>query len=193
MWTADVSIDQPGFSMKWSWGAAVYSKFADNAGLKIKPVDGWRYNQYQNSDEAGTPENYKLYLTSGATGKRQSKDYTGHHSEEKVIRCNDKKDDRHWPPIKPGNGPWTQNNSQNKLSVLVNPNPSQNAFTLRILSKSNDPLSVIISDNAGNVMERFDRINPLGMLRFGDKYRTGVYFVEIRQGDQLTRISVLKL
>ena len=52
---------------------------------------------------------------------------------------------------------------------------------------------MIISDNAGNVMERFDRINPLGMLRFGDKYRTGVYFVEIRQGDQLTRISVLKL
>src|SRR6185436_7701025 len=114
---------------------------------------------------------------SGATGKRQSKNYTGQQSEEKVVRCNDKKD--HWPPIKPGNGLWTQNNSQNKLNVIVNPNPSHNSFALRIISKSNDPISVIISDHAGNVMDRYDRLNPLGMLRFGDNYRTGVYFVEI--------------
>jgi hypothetical protein len=187
MWTADVSIDQPGFSMKWRWGAAVYSKFADHAGLNIKPVDGLKFNQYQNSDEAGTPENYKSFLTSGATGKRHSKDYTGQQSEEKVVRCNDKKNQ--FPPIKPVNGPWTQN----KLSVFVNPNPSHNTFALRIISKSSDPISVIILDNAGNIMERHDRLNPLGMLRFGDKYKTGVYFAEIRQGDQLSRISVLKL
>ena len=187
MWTADVSIDQPGFSMKWRWGAAVYSKFADHAGLNIKPVDGLKFNQYQNSDDAGTPENYKLSLTSGATGKRHSKDYTGQQSEEKVVRCNDKKNQ--FPPIKPVNGPWTQN----KLSVFVNPNPSHNTFALRIISKSSDPISVIILDNAGNIMERHDRLNPLGMLRFGDKYKTGVYFAEIRQGDQLSRISVLKL
>jgi hypothetical protein len=186
-WTADVSVDQPGFSIKWRWGAAVYSKFADHAGLHIKPLNGDKYNQYLNSDDAGTPENYKLFLTSGATGKRQSKDYTGHQSEEKVVQCNDKKDQ--WPPIKRGNGPWTQN----KLSAFVNPNPSHNSFALRILSKSNDPISIVISDNAGNIIERHDRLNPLGMLRFGDKYRTGVYFVEIRQGDQLSRISVLKL
>ena len=99
VWSADVSIDKPGFSVKWRWGAAVYSRFADNAGLKVKPIDGWRYNQYQNSDDAGTPENYKIYLMSGATGKRHEKDYTGHESHTEVIRCPDKKDG-HWPPFK---------------------------------------------------------------------------------------------
>ncbi len=191
MWTADVSIDQPGSSIKWRWGAAVYSRFADHAGLNIKPVDGWRFNPYNNFDDAGTPENYKNYLTSGATGKRHTKDYTGHQSEEKVVRCNDKKD--RWPPFKHGNGPWTQNNPHSKLTVVVNPNPSHNSFGLRIISKSSNPISVIISDHAGNVMDKFDRINPLGVLRFGDKYRTGVYYVEIRQSGQVTRISVLKL
>ena len=191
VWTADVSIDQPGFSIKWSWGAAVYSRFADHAGLKIKPVDGSRHNQYQNSDDAGTPENYKFYLASGATGKRHSKDYTGHHSEHNVIHCKDKKDHR-WP-FKSGNGPWTQNNSQNKLIAIISPNPSHNSFALRIITKTNDPISVTISDNTGNIMERRDRINPLSMLRFGDSYRTGLYFVEIRQGSQVSRITVLKL
>ena len=61
-WTADVSIDKPGVSLKWAWGAAVYSRFANHAGLNIKPVSGRRLNQYRNSDEAGTPENYKPYL-----------------------------------------------------------------------------------------------------------------------------------
>ena len=193
VWIADVSIDQPGFSMKWAWGAAAYSRFGDHAALKVKPVDGWKFNQYQNSDEAGTPENYKLYLSSGATGKRHSKDYTGHHSEQKVIRCRDKKDG-HWPPFKSGNGPWTQDDdSQHRIDVTVNPNPSHNSFALKIKTKSNDPVSVIISDNSGNVMERYDRLNPLGMLRFGDKYKTGVYYVEIRQGDRRKSITVLKL
>jgi len=187
-WTADVSIDQPNVPIKWEWGAAKYSKFASHDGLNIKPVSGPKFNQYQNSDEAGTPENYKPYLLPGGTGKKHWKEYTGNHSGKKTIVCHGKKEDK-WPPFKS----IPHKNSIQKLDVSVNPNPSNNSFGLKFETKSNAPISVTITDQFGQVVEKYERINSLGVLRFGDNLKTGIYFVDIRQGDQRKTITVLKI
>ena len=131
----------------------------------------------------------------GATGKKYWKDYTGDHSHKHVVKCRDKKDGI-WPPFNSNpttNSSWPHHDSIQRLNVFVNPNPSSNSFMLKIQTKSNDPITVTVSDNFGNVMERFERINPLGMLRFGDNLKTGIYFVEIRQGEQRKTITVLKI
>ena len=181
--------------MKWKWGAATYSQFANHGLLNIKPVSGPKFNRYQNSDEAGTPENYKPYLVPGGTGKKLWREYTGTPSGKKTIECHDKKVDK-WPPIK-SNPPWfTQwphNNSIQRLNVFVNPNPSNNSFVLKIETKSKDPITVTVTDNFGLVVGRYDRINALGILRFGDNLKTGLYFVEIRQGELRKTITVLKV
>jgi serine protease AprX len=64
-----------GVSASWRWGAAVYSNFsADNVALGVKSCDSCGSNR--NSDAAGTPQNYKSYVTSGATGSGGS-NYAG--------------------------------------------------------------------------------------------------------------------
>ncbi|HEV3436463.1 MAG TPA: carboxypeptidase-like regulatory domain-containing protein, partial [Gemmata sp.] len=61
--------DTPGISVSWQWGAAVYSNFTPSeAAIQVKTVADSHVDTYRNSDPAGTPENFKSYLTGGATG-----------------------------------------------------------------------------------------------------------------------------
>lgn len=79
-WNATFSADTAGISINWQWAAAVYTSFNTNyANLGVKPVDDTKASQYQNSDHAGTPENYKTSVTGGATGGGGS-NYTGSYS-----------------------------------------------------------------------------------------------------------------
>jgi hypothetical protein len=76
-WSATISVDSPGASLQWKWAAAVYNNFGpDYNSDSIKPVDDNKASAYQNSDHAGTPENYKASVTGGATGGGGS-NYTG--------------------------------------------------------------------------------------------------------------------
>ncbi len=79
-WQANFSTDTSGISLQWQWAAAAYSSFSTDYGaLGVKPVDDNKASQYQNSDHAGTPENYMAYLIGGATGGGGS-NYTGGYS-----------------------------------------------------------------------------------------------------------------
>ncbi|HET9306133.1 MAG TPA: PKD domain-containing protein, partial [Candidatus Sulfotelmatobacter sp.] len=79
-WTANFSTDTSGASLQWQWAAAAYTSFTASYGsVGIKPVDDNKASQYQNSDHAGTPENYKSHVVGGATGGGAS-NYTGSYS-----------------------------------------------------------------------------------------------------------------
>lgn len=67
--TATFSSYTPGLTVNWQWAAAVYTSFdTDYNSLGVKPVDDNKASIYQNSDHAGTPENYKTFVIGGATG-----------------------------------------------------------------------------------------------------------------------------
>ena len=56
-------------SLDWKWAAAVYSNFnIDCSILGVKPIDDVSGSIYPNSDSAGTPENFKLFVAAGARG-----------------------------------------------------------------------------------------------------------------------------
>jgi hypothetical protein len=79
-WTADFTTDTPGINVNWQWAAAVYTNFtANESTLQLKTVDDNHVDTYQNSDHAGTPENFKPYVTGGATGGGGS-NWTGSYS-----------------------------------------------------------------------------------------------------------------
>jgi hypothetical protein len=79
-WQASFSTDTPGVKLNWQWAAAVYTKFStDNTQLGVKPVDANNLSTYQNSDQAGTPENFRTYVTGGARGGGGS-NFTGSYS-----------------------------------------------------------------------------------------------------------------
>ena len=82
-WSGMFCSSVPGINIQWQWAAAVYryAGFLDLGyeGLGVKPVDDNRASQYQNSDHAGTPENFKSYVVGGATGGGGS-NFTGSYS-----------------------------------------------------------------------------------------------------------------
>jgi len=84
-WSGTLSSSECGFSFNWKWAAAVYSQFAGSQAaphygdVGVKPVDDNKMSAYQNSDHAGTPENFKADLVQGARGGGGS-NYTGSYS-----------------------------------------------------------------------------------------------------------------
>jgi hypothetical protein len=76
-WHATFSATVTGLNVNWQWAASVYppsvaSVFNSGLGaLGVKPVDDNHLGQYQNSDQAGTPENVvalKPNMPGGARG-----------------------------------------------------------------------------------------------------------------------------
>ncbi|MBI3722831.1 VCBS repeat-containing protein [bacterium] len=85
-WTGTFGSDMPGLSVKWHWGAAVYTYFTSNlAALGLKTVDDpYADSQYSSSDPAGTPEKYASFVTGGATGGGGA-NYTGEQSGNATV------------------------------------------------------------------------------------------------------------
>jgi len=76
-WTASFYSDKPGVTVDWTWSAAAYTSLTTAyASVGVKATDANGYAPYMNSDHAGTPENYKAFVTGGATGGGGS-NYTG--------------------------------------------------------------------------------------------------------------------
>jgi hypothetical protein len=80
VWQGTFSSDTPGLTVNWQWGAAAYTNFSTKYNdLGVKPVDDNKASQYQNSDHAGTPENFKADVVGGARGGGGS-NFTGSYS-----------------------------------------------------------------------------------------------------------------
>jgi hypothetical protein len=78
--TATFSSYATGLTVNWQWAAAAYTSFdTDYNALGLKPVDDNSASEYKNSDHAGTPENFKSFVTGGAMGGGGS-NYTGSYS-----------------------------------------------------------------------------------------------------------------
>jgi hypothetical protein len=93
-WKGQMQSDTSNVQVQWQWGTAVYTSFAtDYTTLNVKPVDDGHASSYQNNDKAGTPEAFKAYLTSGATGGGAS-NYTGQPSQNTQLT----------PPVPPPPG-----------------------------------------------------------------------------------------
>jgi serine protease AprX len=85
-WSARFATDSVGVSLtQWKWSAAVYSSLPTDANsLGIKPCHNGSTSQYHNNDDAGTPENYKLWVQPGARGGGGS-NYTGNFTPHQPV------------------------------------------------------------------------------------------------------------
>ena len=68
-WSTEFVSNTSGVSVNWQWATAVYTSFNTNYDLlEVKPIDDNHYSAIGGSDDAGTPEAYKQYVTGGARG-----------------------------------------------------------------------------------------------------------------------------
>lgn len=218
-WSADISSDRPGVVIKWRWAAAVYSNFTGNAGLQVKPIDAPLQIFGSSIDEAGTPMNYKFYVIPGATGQGLVNimsiisglfggnlsnldilNYTGSYSAAAQGNCN--------------TGMYTRGGRNEivvitpaaverkitprpdvvdeKLEVTAMPNPSSGYFTVVIRGNSRQNATVRIVDVTGRVMEQYQNMQPNSVLRIGDKWKAGMYIVEVVRGGERQVVKLIK-
>ena len=87
-----------------------------------------------------------------------------------------------------------ENKSVNGLELRVYPNPASNYFN--ILVGSNDTKEKIVLqvfDQYGRLVEAKTNVSNGSMVRLGDLYRTGVYYVRVIQGKQQKERKLIKL
>ena len=202
-WTANVGIDKEDASFTWKWAAAVYSRFADHAGIQVKAVDGWKLNIFSSNDDAGTPLNFKQYVIAGARG-RGYRDYTGDHTKKERFYC--KKKDGHDDHDDDDKFGWlrskklilplsllTENDSKDKMLVQVTPNPSTTYFNLTINNKTQKVSTVTVLNLYGQVIEKHEKVTSNTIIKIGEKLDTGIYLAVITQGDQQKTFKIIKV
>jgi hypothetical protein len=187
-WTSTISLDKPGISLGWRWGAAVYGTFGNHAGLNIKSINGSTQNPYANIDRAGTPENYKGSVENGAKGAGGT-NYTGSFTSFYTATCSTNSGQRPITVVTTPNR-FKDELLSAKFEVLAMPNPSNGYFNLLIKGNTNNPVNVRVLDIFGRVMERYETINVNTTLKIGNRLSGGAYYVEVIQGEQRKVIKI---
>lgn len=199
-WTANISIDKPGVSLNWKWAAAVYTNFASNAGLVIKPVDGPLQLLNTNlTDKAGTPVNYKLYVIPGATGggllggllNVNLLNYTGDYSNAVAVACEAAKTGEHLVTAHFSKGE-TLAITSSTFDAKVMPNPSTFSFMLRISGSNESPVTIRIFDALGQVIEQYQKTGNTTM-ELGATWKGGTYIAELSQDGQRKILKLVKI
>jgi len=79
-----------------------------------------------------------------------------------------------------------------KLEAGLLPNPSSSYFNLSLKSSSSDPVSIRVVDALGRVVEKRNNVAAYGVLKLGDNYHPGIYFVQVIQGSQSVVLRLFK-
>ena len=84
-------------------------------------------------------------------------------------------------------------NSGEGLRVKILPNPGNSYFILNIQTNNNlDKISVRISDISGRLVESKNNLAGSQTLRMGNNLQAGVYFIQLRQGNNTKQIKLIK-
>jgi hypothetical protein len=170
--------------------------------VNVKPITSNLLDLYLNSDDAGTPENFKSFVVSGAKGSGGT-NYTGTFTTTQTATCA-------VPPVgtrginslvtttdvvtrkKPDISKLLDEQlSDGKLNVQVFPNPSSNYFNLVIKGNPVSPVTVRVLDISGRVVEKYEKIASTTVLKLGYKLRSGSYFAEVIQGGERRVVKMI--
>ena len=79
-----------------------------------------------------------------------------------------------------------------QLAITVMPNPSAKNFTLNVPGDSNSELTLRVMDVSGRIIE-VKKMTTGQTIRIGDNYRSGMYFVEVLQGNERKIVKLVKI
>jgi uncharacterized delta-60 repeat protein len=80
----------------------------------------------------------------------------------------------------------------NKLDVITYPNPSTNSFSITVQSKVKEKITMQVMDMYGRIIETRN-VTVNSIVKFGDHYRPGTYFVRIIEGKEHKEIKLIKM
>jgi hypothetical protein len=77
------------------------------------------------------------------------------------------------------------------FNVNVFPNPSNTGFNLNVNSVDQSPVSVIIMDVQGKIINKLN-VNPFENINIGNSLKPGTYMIETKQGNQIKTTRIVK-
>jgi hypothetical protein len=84
------------------------------------------------------------------------------------------------------------NHSNKDLVAFVYPNPSSYYFTLMVYSKNyNQKIQMMVTDGIGRMIET-KSFSTYQLIRFGDNYRKGIYYVQLIQNNEKVVFKLIK-
>jgi len=78
------------------------------------------------------------------------------------------------------------------LKVSVFPNPFKQGFSLQMEHVADAPISLKMMDMSGRILINQIISQESIHQTFGNELNSGMYFVEIAQGDEVRRIKIIK-
>ena len=77
------------------------------------------------------------------------------------------------------------------LSATAFPNPSSDLFNVSVTGQNDFPVIIRVRDILGRVVET-NKVGIGSTLRTGQKWASGIYFIEVIQGNERKQIKVIK-
>ncbi|TMI74722.1 MAG: T9SS type A sorting domain-containing protein, partial [Bacteroidetes bacterium] len=78
------------------------------------------------------------------------------------------------------------------IELTAMPNPTTSYINLSTKSNDKTPMTVRVYDGSGVAIENFQKVIPGTVLRMGDKWRGGIYVIEVVQGTERKTLKVIK-
>lgn len=88
----------------------------------------------------------------------------------------------------------SQSSVNNILSVIASPNPTTTQFTLNItnVNKKEKVKLAVVDAILGKVIGTRNNLNPNQTLQLGNKYKPGLYYLEVTQGSEKAVVKLIK-
>ncbi|WP_066405688.1 family 10 glycosylhydrolase [Flavisolibacter tropicus] len=78
------------------------------------------------------------------------------------------------------------------LTVTASPNPTSDQFLIQMRSDKAEVITLIVTNADGKVLEVKHGVASNGVMRIGQAYRPGTYFLEVRQGKEKQTLKLVK-
>lgn len=78
------------------------------------------------------------------------------------------------------------------FNAIAYPNPSTNNFSVTVQTNAKEKITMQITDMYGRVIETRN-VTANSIVRFGDRYNAGTYFVRVIQGKKSKELKLVKL
>jgi hypothetical protein len=193
-WSMDIEIDKDDVSLDWKWTAGVYSNFAGNEGLNVKPTDGLLsiLNPLLGVANAGTPLNYTLNIVAGAMGSGLI-NITSTYSAVNSISCLNNSLMYARQLTQEPAGLQEQVGIGSTAITTVFPNPARDHFNVLIGGRKDDLATVRVYDITGRVLERYEKLSGSSTITVGNGLKSGTYFAEITINEDRKIFKLIKL
>jgi hypothetical protein len=78
------------------------------------------------------------------------------------------------------------------LKVMAYPNPGTINFSLIVQSEVNESIAMQVVDMNGRIIQAMN-VKPNSIIRVGENYKAGIYFIRLMQGKEHKEIKLIKL